>query len=308
MAFPPITATVPSLANWQYQFGPLLLGAQQPWGVTSSKGLDLPKLRTGNLMRARDHGEFAGLDLMGGRDIELALVAQAKSSSALAVLLQALSSELQPATSEQPLWLQRPGLPLLAAMVRPSENTAGNGGQPFAQGHLAQPTIGFHATDPRLYTAAQSVTVGVPPPIPGVGFDHGFPFSFGGGSSVATISADNSGTIEMRPLLLITGPVTNPSAANASLSGTPTLMFSNPDQTGFTLNAGDTLLVDLDTHTVVYTASGTTIGSPRRNWVVAGSTWWNLPPGISTIQCASGDASDVAGSFELIWASAYPGI
>jgi hypothetical protein len=170
--------------------------------------------------------------------------------------------------------------------------------------------IQLKATDPRLYAAPSiSAAIGAPTPLGGLTFPVTFPLSFGGGSSTADLFPNNAGNIEMRPILVITGPCTNPKVVNDQTGWS--LQFKNPAQVGFTLNAGDTLTVDLDTHSVMYLVSGTTVPSSERGWVVPGSIWPNatgvggLQPGSQTIQFSTADATHVAATLTLQYASAY---
>jgi hypothetical protein len=122
------------------------------------------------------------------------------------------------------------------------------------------------------------------------------------------VTVTNAGNTETRPVLVINGPVTNPSVSNASITGGPTLQFSNPNQTGYTVAAGDQLVIDTDTHSILYYVGGVSSGSApasRGSWLVPGSTWWDLPPGANLIQFLSQDSAAVAGTVQIQWASAY---
>jgi phage-related protein len=138
-----------------------------------------------------------------------------------------------------------------------------------------------------------------------VTFPITFPLSFGGGSAAGTVTADNTGNIEMRPIITITGPVTNPTVENETTG--LSLTFSNPNQVSYTLNSGDQLVIDLDAHQIMYYPDGSSIGASRRNWLVSGSTWWDLPPGTSTIGFSSDDASlpSPVPTCEVAFAAAY---
>lgn len=300
MSFPDISVTPPFLSNWQYSFAGLTFGQGQSWAVQSADGLGFPKLNSADSQRSRDQGEFKGLDIMGGRDLTLTMHTQAASSLALHTLLANLESVILPATdgvTETPLWFKRPGLPQLAMMVR-VRNFGLKSENKVSYSHIAQPVIAFHATDPRCYGATQSGVAGAPVSSSGFGFPLTFDISFGGGSSATSISATNNGTWEMRPLLILTGPMLNPSIANSSLPGNPAVTFD------IQLFDGDQLYIDMDAKSAVYFAAGTTIGQTRLNTIVA-SNWWNLPPGPNTISFNTGDTGMVLGTLEMEWADAY---
>lgn len=308
MAFP--TTSAPTLANWGLQFNGLSLGPTTPYGMYKMEGLDFPKILSGDLARPRDHGELIGLDLLAGRDVTLTGDFVTDSTSEEHSQL-ALATAFFPAfdgTQELPLWFQLPNLPVLAVMCRTRKRQIPID-VAWSMG-LAQNVVGLHASDPRLYGAPQTATVGLGTPLGGMTFPATFPLTFGGGTVAGTISASNGGNIEMRPTFTITGPVTNPVVTNATTGWQ--LSFTNPTQSSFTVLAGDTLVVDTDLHTVQYFSGGVGAGAARRSWVIAGSTWPNVPngvgglaPGVNTVQFTSGDASAVAGTLTLNWASAY---
>jgi hypothetical protein len=139
-----------------------------------------------------------------------------------------------------------------------------------------------------------------------------FNASFGGGTVAGIASCTNSGNIDTRPTFTITGPCTNPTIYNATSGYKITL--SNPSQTSYTVLAGDQVVIDTDLHSVNYYSGGISAGNPaaRRFWIQAGSTWPSvvsgvnaLGPGTNTIQFTSQDASAVAGTLTVNWASAY---
>src|SRR5579875_1947174 len=69
MAFPSPAVTPPSLSTWQASFNGLTIGLGTPFAIDKITGLDLPALRSGDVVRQRDHGQLIGLDLLAARDI-----------------------------------------------------------------------------------------------------------------------------------------------------------------------------------------------------------------------------------------------
>lgn len=141
----------------------------------------------------------------------------------------------------------------------------------------------------------------------GLTFPVTFPVTFGV-VPPSGVTVDNAGNSNVSPVLVITGPVTNPIAQNATLAGTPYVMFANPDQTSYTVLAGDQLVVDLGAHTALYYTGGVSSGSQpasRLGWLVSGSSWWQLAPGNNLVQFRSQDASPPAGTLQIQWADAY---
>ena len=307
MAFPPVGVTPPSLSSWQFQYQGLTFGHGQAIKVAKVTGLgDLAAVRTGDQPRSRDHGELIGLDVFGGRDVTFDLEAENSAGTVEATLLTLAAVTLPGLTTESPLWFQLPGQPLLAVMCRP-RNRSLSWDVGYQIGNVATPAVRFHATDPRVYTAPSTATVGLPNPTTGMHFPATFPLTFGS-TSPSGVTVTNAGNTEMRPILVITGPVTNPSVQNASITGSPTLSFANPSSGGYTVAAGDQLVIDLDTHSILYYVGGVSSGSapaPRGSWLVYGSTWWDLSPGNSLIQFNSQDSLSVAGTVQVQWSSAY---
>jgi hypothetical protein len=175
-----------------------------------------------------------------------------------------------------------------------------------AMGKMA---IQVHATDPRLYASPQTASCSTGTALAGGIFPATFPYSFSHGSVAGEIFATNAGNYDTRPIITLTGPLTNPVIFNSTTGWQ--LQIINPLETGFTIQAGDTLAIDTDTHAVNYFVAGTGSGSSVRNWIVAGSTWPNTPtgvnglaPGSNTIQLTSTGSSDT-GTLTLQWASAY---
>ena len=305
MAFPPYGTTPPTLSNWEFWFNGLTFGAGQSVKVKQVVGLgDLPTIRSGDQARPRDHGELVGLDLMSGRDVTFDLEAESPAGVVESTLLTLATSTLVGLTTEGPLWFQLPGLPLLAVMARARKRTV-PWDVGFQIGNVGVVSVQFHATDPRVFTAPQAATVGLASPTAGLPFPVTFPLTFGT-TAPSGVNITNSGNFETRPVLVITGPVTNPSVSNATTGDT--LTFSNPTQTGYTIASGDQLVVDLDSHSVLYYVGGVSSGSApasRGNWVVSGSSWWNLPPGTSLVQFLSRDSVSVAGTVQVQYASGY---
>ena len=305
--FPSPSLTPPTLSNWQFSYQGLTFGQGQSIKVAHVTGLgDLAEVRNGDQSRPRDHGQLVGLDLFGGRDVTFDLEAESSTGQVETTLLTLAQVTSPGLTTEQPLWFQLPGQPLLAVMCRPRKRTL-PWDVGYMIGNVAQVSVQFHATDPRIYTAGASVTVGLPSPTAGLKFPVTFPLTFGT-TTPNGVTVTNSGNVESRPVLVISGPVTNPSVQNASISTNPVLTFSNPGQSGYTVAAGDQLVVDLDSHSILYYVGGVSSGTApasRGSWLVSGSTWWDLQPGANLIQFLSKDSASVAGTLTVQYASGF---
>ena len=294
MAFPSPSLPAPSLVPYQFEFKGLPFGGfaeDSPYQLIKiPKGVDGMTIVGGDVQRALDQGEQIGLDLEAGRDVELELIVRATEAVTLDAARQALGGVLGQAdgVKEEPLYLELPS-GIYAVMARPRKYSC-----PIdlvtvqAQGTVAIAML--HATDPRWYAApTKEASTGLPGAVSGgMTFPAIFPVVFGGSAGAGTLDVYNNGTTEMRPVLVITGPVTRPSITNSSIVGDPTLTFD------IELEAEDTLEIDTDFETVLYTPVGAPFGADRRNTLVPGSTWWNLPPGLNVINWKAVEGGEAA--------------
>jgi hypothetical protein len=291
MAFPQTTA--PTLNNWQAQFNGLTIGAGTPYDLNGIEGLDLPAIRSGDTSRPRSHGEWMGLDLLAGREITI-VGDFVSDGTSLQHAAEALGTAFAPgALTELPFWIQMPNLPILGMMVRTRKRNV-----PVDLGYsvsaLAQMTIQLHATDPRLYAAAQSsscVTALSP--------------------ATTDLTVNNAGNYETRPLLTLAGPLHGPTVFQSSAGpGFWFIQLINPAG-GIDIASGDTVVIDTDTHAVTYYVGGTGNGTPIKNWVQPGNLWPNtaigtpgMIPGNNVFTFNSTSGSDT-GTLTVTWASAY---
>lgn len=304
MSLPSPLLSVPAPLVDQLVYNNVFIGGTgTPFNLKKLEGLEKPDVRSGNTDRPRTRGAFVGLNLLKTRTITLTLDVgppfgtYSTLAGALAALRAACSTE---GVTEYPLWLQMPGLPLVACMARviktsfPWDITADIG-------HLLQgATIQFEATDPYFYSAPTlASSVGLPTPGVGFTFPLTFNWSFGGGSTANQVTVTNSGDVPCWPVLVITGPTLNPTVQNLSIAGSPSVTF------GIQLNVGDQLVVDCDMQSVVFYPSGSTVGAPYPQILQAGSTFFSLPPGNSTVSFNDQSTSPEAGTVAIWNASAY---
>lgn len=302
--------TPPSISNWQWQYNGLTMGASTNFGILGVTGLDLADVRQGDQNFPRDFGQSIGLDVYGGRDVSLDIWLTGTGGLVANQLLLSQAMTLGLAT-EQPLWFQIPTLGLVCVMARTRKRQM-KWDADYAGGAAAKPTAQFHCTDPRIYAAGQSVTITLSSSGGGgITFPVGpFPVTFGASSPVSPTTVANTGTMESRPIVIFNGPVTNPWIGNYSLANNPYVQFENPAQTGYTVLAGDQLVVDLGTpHRVLYYPGGIASGATPNSamsWLTYQSTWWNLPPGNNSIRYGSQDSSTTGlGTAVVVWSSAW---
>lgn len=148
------------------------------------------------------------------------------------------------------------------------------------------------AADPRKYAADQStLTVGLPTAAGGLVFPVVYPASFGPSVAGGGGAAVNSGTVPTWPTATFTGPATSPAVELVETGERVTV--------DIVLGAGEELVVDMLTRTVVLEGTAS-----RRSSLRAGSRWWALPPGSSTVRFAAA-AFDPSARLTLAWRSAW---
>ena len=207
--FPPSTLTPPTLENFQCEYNELVFGAGTAWGILLIEGLDLAEIRSGDVNLPRDHGQLLGLDLYGGRDIIFDLWVKTDGISLQhAQLALAAATNVRP-DEELPLWFQLPNMPLLCIMCRPRKRPW-KVDVDYAAGKIGKPELALHATDPRIYTASEITELAPNHP-------------------TTTVVLDNVGNTEVRPIVVFTGPLTNPFIANGTISGEPKIELVNPE-------------------------------------------------------------------------------
>lgn len=300
MPFPSPSLTVPALSPYQFSYRGVAFGGLErgmPYQLKSLKGVDMAPVTSGDQQRALDQGELVGVDLSAGRDIEIDLIVQSDGVS-IDHARQELGGALGVAgTTEEPLYLQLPS-GAYACMCRPRKYNFPIDVNMFVARGIEVPAL-LHATDPRWYAVpTKTATIGSPSTPGGLVFPAPFPWRFSG-DVPEVLSVYNNGKFEMRPVFIVTGPCRNPVIQNLSLAGAPWLGFN------ITLNTGDTLTINTDFETVLYTPNGGS-GESKRNARMEGSTWFNLPAAsLSEIIFTTSDGRHVAGTLTCQSADAY---
>ena len=313
MPIPSPTVAVPSLQIGQlsymgFTFGGIANGTT--YALINLEGLGSPDILSGDVQRGQDQGEFAGLDLLPGRDITLQQVVSGTTGKQLAEARMSLGGVMTPTgATEYPLWVQTE-VGLFVCSARPRRHHFPWDINAFlAKGVVASSQ--FHATDPRWYSSPTRIAqCGMGSPLGGLSFGGpGSGISFGGAGSGVTFGGGaegglalvaNNGYFECRPLLVLTGPMVNPKISNLSIAGAPWIGVE------ITLNSGDSLIIDTDLQTVSYATAGSGVYVSRRNLLMAGSTWWNLPEETTSRILIRGSSSSVeAGTLAVQSADAY---
>jgi hypothetical protein len=268
--------------TFQFEFNGVLLGPDTNYDLVEINGLDMPAIREGDLARPSDHGHFdLAPDKFAARIVEMTL--------------EVISNDFDDIAALQYAFMDREGLyPLVFQLhdgikkriycrVRRRHMTLDTDA---ARGDYVNEVM-FWAPDPRVYeNDDNSSSTGPQTTGAGFGFPMDFTISFGASTSGAA-TCTNSGNIETRPVVTLTGPMSNPSVANLTTG----LVWSAE----IDLVAGEVLVVDFDDKTVLLN------GTTNRYSAFTGQ-WWTLVPGDNTVQL---QVSSGAGSVQIAWRSAW---
>lgn len=249
--------------------------------VTSVEGLDdLPGIRGDDEARAGAHGTYSGPDYAEGRTVVLGLGLRGDSPEGLGTLV----SEVRQAftVTDTPLTLTlRDGAERVVGKVRRRS-------VPYDASRLARigdALVEFYCADPRVYGPEVVGATGMANLVGGLGFDTGFPLSFGGvGSSGGEVEAPNGGNVNGSLSIVIT--------AGANPLVTPTIQPIGSGMGSFTVNAtftnGEVITIRPADRLLLID------GTPRRDLVATGSVWPSLPPGGVTLRFSSPAYTDDA--------------
>jgi hypothetical protein len=290
---PPVSLALPELEDFQWSYNGLTMGANTPYGVLKVEGLDLAKIRSGDVNWSRDHGQQMGLDLYEDRDVILDLWMKSDGTSLQHAQLALATATIVRLNEELPLWFKLPEYPVLCIMCRPRKRPMKIDSD-YAAAKIGKPELSLHATDPRIYGAGEAtllqlttanpyestaeykrgeiVEAGSGGPweciFPCVGIEpevtpewEKYWVHWLGKRLRSELTITNNGNTEMRPILVFNGPFAIPRIVAHSLAGEPFLKFLapgiEPETGGKTLKAGEQLEVNLDpTHRITWYAPG----------------------------------------------------
>lgn len=277
-------------ADYQAEYSGLLMGPGTSYELDDFGGLDdLPDARTSDVPRPSDHGLFAGTDFAAGRTVDLTVKVEAASAAAFRSALDSLINVVDIQPTELPLTFRLPGMTANRRInVRPRRRAV----LPVKglYGKIAKVALQFLATDPRVYADDETVlSTAAATSGGGRTYNRVYDLTYAAGGTGGSIAALNAGTFPTRPILKITGPATTPRIENVEANAFLTF--------NLTLAAGEFLVVDLAARTVLL--GGT---ASRYSSLAIGSSWWELPPGTSTIRFSSADSQ---GTLEVRYRSAW---
>lgn len=278
------------MSDWTLTFNGLTMGPE-PYGIVQVSGFhDAPDVRTADQARARQHGQWANVDYLGGRRVQASIIVTAPHPAS--ATWQALSQALVAGqAAETALTATIPGVaygnPIqVMARVRrlalPIDLDYGIG--------VGRAQVEWHCTDPRIYSAtATTLTTSQAVSSGGLLAPIEAPLEFGGSASGGQVVATNDGEFGAPWTAVLSGPVTNPRIENITTG--QTIRFTG------TLATGETLTVSSLDRTVLLNGTAS-----RYSWLTAGSSWFDLPAGSSTIRFAGTSGT---GSMDLTFRSVW---
>lgn len=284
------------VSEFQIELNGLLLGDGTPYGLTQVDGLDLPPMRHSNVDRSSDHGAWEGLDLLSERTVTATIdIGPEATAAAFETDRMALAAIMVPRTSDIPLAFMRGGVKYLVN-VRPSRFAMSQTTDYMFR--LAPAAIELIAADPRIYALAQqSATTTISVSTGGLSTVLTTVLLTAGTSASGTVSVTNAGSFGARPVITITGP------SSGALNGfriTNTTQSAFLDFPSLVLSPGDSLVIDTDAKSVVLNGQAS-----RRGSLGAGSTWFELTPGVVQSITLTGADSSNTSLMSVAWRNAY---
>lgn len=258
------------------------------WFLQTLKGWDSPSVRSEFQDRESDHGSWASPVYFGSRPLTLTGTVEAPDRASLDTALDQLYVAAALTDTTLTVWESTPK----QAVVRRS-------GEVLAE-HVTDRTATWSvmvtAADPRRYgTTLQTGTTGLPSTTGGPTFPVTFPVTFSATTVSGQINAVNSGTLDTRPVLTITGPVVAPTVSALYPDGSVRQLIYSQD-----LATGDVLVIDTDAHTVVLNG----VTSRRRFMTVSGG-WPTLPAGGSANYQFQSGTYNATAMLTATWRSAW---
>jgi hypothetical protein len=276
----------------QATLGTLRLGAVDAGGVAwflqSLEGWDSPEVRAEFQEREADHGAWASPVYLGSRPVTLSGTVEALDRASLDTALDQLYAAAALTDTTLTVWESTP-----------KQATVRRSGKVLAQ-HVTDRTATWSvlvtAADPRRYgTTLQSGTTGLPSTTGGLTFPITFPASFSATTVSGQINAVNSGSIDTRPVLTITGPVVAPTVSALYPDGTLRQLIYSQD-----LVSGDVLVIDTDAHTVLLNGSVS-----RRRFMTVSAGWPTIPAGSSVNFQFQSSTYNATAMLAATWRSAW---
>lgn len=276
--------------NYEVEFNGFLFNGANNFELVQLDMFSGAAMRSSDIARPLDHGMFKGNDFYADRVIPLHLEIWGTDDTTFKTALTKALTAFTTQVIELPLVTQLPIFGKVQSNVRVRRRSGVK--QDLKYGlHVGDMVIEFVATDPRIYSnTLNSATSNLQSPTGGITFPLTFDLVFGSSTSPIT-NVTNNGTFETRPLVTITGPITNPNIENVTTGNILNLVG--------TIAAGDSLYVDFLNHTILLNNTAS-----RYSWLQNPQNWWTLIPGTNQIRF-SGTAGAGTPTINIQWRDAY---
>lgn len=232
------------------------------WSLQSMEGWDSPEHRGDAQQREGDHGAWLGPVYLGERPITLAGTITAPDRGVLDDAME----RIRAAAALTPTLL-------VVQESRPKQAVVQRSGKPLVQyltDRIASYSVMVTAGDPRRYsTDLQQASTALPSTSGGLTLPYTLPYTISATTVAGQVDAYNEGTFETRPVLTITGPVSQPRVYGQMPDGSVRAIRCT-----FDLLDGDVLVIDTDMHTAVLNGNVS-----RRRFVSASQGWPTIPAG-----------------------------
>lgn len=282
------------LGGMTAQLGTVTLGvvdsAGVAWGLKTLDGWDSADVQATLTTRQQDHGAWWSPVYLGPRPITITGTITAPSPTALTTAIDQLLAACS--LADTTLIVNEPQQSRRATVRR--------SGKPIVQrvtDTIATYSLLVTAQDPRRYeTTQRSSSTALASLTGGLVLPAAMPWTMSASAVTGYITCANSGTFETRPVLTVSGPVSQPQVSALLPDGTVrTLSYTGQD-----LVAGDQLVIDTDAHTV------TQGGASRRRWLaIAGGGWPTIPAGSSVQFSFRAAAYNASARLTVTWRSAW---
>lgn len=255
------------LGDWQVQIGDVLMGPGTSYLITGREGFGSPDVRSTDVAKTLDDGDWMGRDSYASRVLTLTIVVRGTSPADATAQYEALQQAWysDPAAPFHNLWWRFPGVPAQRAIGKPRRIQANKSrllqGRIDVVAEFYSPYAPLFGEDVTLTATPKIVTGG------GRSYPLVYPKTYsltvsGGQSQFAT----NSGSYPSWMLLTFSGGA----ASSPRLYNLTTGAFCGFD---VVMAAGDVLEVDMRLRTA------TLNGQNVRTKLTAGSEFFSLPPG-----------------------------
>lgn len=272
--------------------GPISLGAVDSsgvaWFLQEMQGWDSPEVRADLQQREGDHGAWAGPVYLGERPITLAGTVVAQDRAALDIAREQLLAAVSLTDT-----------PLVVYEAQAKQSMVHRSGKPlwaYVTDRLATYSVLVTAQDPRRYEAtAQSGATSLPSTTGGRPTPYTVPYTLTSTTVSGEIDAQNVGSFETRPVIIIDGPVSQPQVLAQLPDGSVQPMNYSQD-----LALGDELVIDVDAKSVVLNGVVS-----RRRFLSLPLGWPVIPAGQLIVFRFAAAVYDPAAALTVQWRSAW---